>query len=262
MLGGRNTRVDLRVVSAMEHDPDDPAQGLRPALRHRLGALEIRLPSLADRIEDVGLLAAAELSGLWRAVAGSADALPSDGELARWARCFELLHCYHWPGNVRELQHAARQIVAASDCELRLPADLLRRFCPSAGEAPDCAHSSGSAVHEEPPKPARLLEISDEEFAAAWREENFEVAALARRFGVSRPAIYRRLKTIPQCRLAADVPLGELLSMLDACRGDLAATAQRLAVSKRGLETRLRASGVRADLDAQAREHAVASVRD
>jgi DNA-binding NtrC family response regulator len=47
-----------------------------------------------------------------------------------------------------------------------------------------------------------------------------------------------------RCRLASDVPLGELLAALDACRGDLRATAERLAVSSSGLKARLRASGL------------------
>jgi DNA-binding NtrC family response regulator len=41
------------------------------------------------------------------------------------------------------------------------------------------------------------------------------------------------------------VPPGELAAALDACHGDLIATARRLAVSRRGLEARLRTTGLR-----------------
>lgn len=244
VVGGASQRVDLRVISAMEHDPDDPENGLRPALRHRLGALEIRLPALRDRVEDVGLLAAAELSSHRRQSPLCSGDTANETELASWARCFELLHSYHWPGNVRELQHAVQQISTASTRRLHIPATLLQRFRAAHAEADDRGGPAGE-VQERREPPRRFADVSDEEFIAAWREERFEVAALARRFGVSRPAIYRRLKDIPECRLAADVPLGELLAVLDACRGDLSSTAERLAVSRRGLEARLRATGVR-----------------
>jgi two-component system nitrogen regulation response regulator GlnG len=255
VVGGVSQRVDLRVISAMEHDPEEPGQGLRPALRHRLGALEIRLPRLRDRLEDIGLLAAAELSSHWSRSPPGSGSTARDGELASWARCFELLYGYHWPGNVRELQHVVRQISASSARGLSIPAPLMQRLRTASGEAHRHGEPPGE-VQDSCEPPRRFADVSDEEFIEAWREERFEVAALARRFGVSRPAIYRRLKGIPECRLAADVPLGELLAVLDACRGDLASTAKRLAVSQRGLEARLRATGVRSAADARVKDRA------
>ena len=95
-----------------------------------------------------------------------------------------------------------------------------------------------------------LAKMDDESFTAAWVKARFEVTTMARDLNVSRAAIYRRLERCPDCRLAGDVPLGELLSVLDACAGDVDAAADRLAVSRRGLAARLRASGVGADTTA------------
>ena len=100
------------------------------------------------------------------------------------------------------------------------------------------------AVVAAPDVVRRLADIDDETFVDAWRQARFEVASVARDLGVSRAAVYRRVRNTPACRLASDVPLGELLAALDSCRGDLAGTARQLAVSRRGLATRLRASGV------------------
>jgi transcriptional regulator of acetoin/glycerol metabolism len=95
-------------------------------------------------------------------------------------------------------------------------------------------------------RPARrLCDLDEAAFEAAWEEAGYEPAAMARLLGVSRPAVYRRLKTARRCRLATDVPAAELAAALDECRGDLIATARRLAVSRRGLEARLRSSGLR-----------------
>lgn len=285
VLGGPAQRVELRVVSAMETDPDVFAGALRASLRFRLGAQEIRLPPLAERREDIGLHAAQHLQAC---AAGEGREWRPDpennAELMRWARCFELLLRYHWPGNVRELLHRVAQIYAASPERLQVPAQVLeslsavvtpdetlsgaqsaapaasrsapnaspgsaaKRAGPSgAGEIPEGPAPDGLGVSEQHGgrgTPIRLADLSEEAFLAVWEGSNREVASVARQLGVSRPAIYRRLKSMSTCRLAADVPLGELLATLDECRGDLAAAAERLCVSRPGLEARLRASGV------------------
>ena len=61
---------------------------------------------------------------------------------------------------------------------------------------------------------------------------------------MSRASVYRKIQSSSGCRLAADVPLGELLVALDQKQGDLRETARVLEISRRGLEARLRASGV------------------
>ena len=57
MVGGSQRKVDVRVIAATDLDLDAPASGFRGALRHRLAALEINVPSLAAHAEDIGLLA-------------------------------------------------------------------------------------------------------------------------------------------------------------------------------------------------------------
>ena len=89
--------------------------------------------------------------------------------------------------------------------------------------------------------------MDDALFLKAWKNAGFEPATLARALGVSRTSVYRRVERTPDCRLAADVPLAELLVALDECQGNLDATAQKLEVSRRGLATRLRAGGVSLD---------------
>lgn len=261
VVGGPVERVDLRVVSATERVLDAPGSGFRPALRFRLGALEIALPPLAEHREDVGVLAAhffrraAEAEGR-RWLAETAN----DRELARWARCLEQLTLYTWPGNVRELEHLAMQIHGASTERMHLPSGVARRIAATtrdvdtapADTATGVTAPSTDGVRDRREQPWSLAEVDDETFLQVWRKCRFEVAAAARQLQVSRAAVYRRLRHMDQCRLAADVPLEELFTVLESCRGDLRACAERLSVSRRGLETRLRATGV-ADRGAVAR---------
>jgi len=257
VLGGEAERVELTVVSAMERDPDDPDLGFRRALRYRLGVQELRLPALAERAEDIGPLV---VHFLQKRRPGAAS-LPADPhEQPRWLRLMELLLAYRWPGNVRELEHAVAQLVAASRADtLVVPPALLARL--RAATTHDCDdgradgdRTAGVAEHSAPGgAPRRLCDLDEAAFEAAWEEAGFEPAAMARLLGVSRPAVYRRLKTARRCRLATDVPVDELAAALDECAGDLVATARRLAVSRRGLEVRLRSTGLRqANRDAQA----------
>lgn len=244
VLGGAVERVNLRVVAATEREPET----LRSALRHRLGTQELRLPALVERREDLGLLLraifaeyAARDGRRW--VIQDAPA----AELARWVRLVELLLAYAWPGNVRELRAVIAQIHAASSAGLSVPASVLKRLQPEHELAPAQSLAPASdggtrAVRE--PAPASLAHMTDAAFEAAWREAHCEVTRMARKLGVSRAAIYRRVKSSPSCRLANDVPLEELRATLDECRGDLASTARQLGISRRALAARLRASAV------------------
>ncbi|EED33822.1 transcriptional regulator, Fis family [gamma proteobacterium NOR5-3] len=246
VVGGKTERVDLRVIAAMEHNPDELRERFRPALRYRLGAQEISLPALAQRSEDVALLAANLFDESAKAHGDVWNVGDSESSVRRWARLFEQFLIYHWPGNIRELQHTVAQISSCSREGLQLPDAIRTRLAITPSPGPMMLEEQESAPQvNESPTP-RLADVSDEDFIAAWKAARYEVSTIARELGVSRSAIYRRLETLRECRLAADVPLGEMLAALDACRGDLRATADRLAVSQQGLKTRLRASGVSA----------------
>ena len=244
VLGGAVERVNLRVVAATEREPET----LRSALRHRLGTQELRLPALVERREDLGLLLRAIFEE-YAARDGRRWIIKDapDAELARWVRLVELFLAYAWPGNVRELRAVIAQIHAASSTGLSVPASVLTRLQPEHELAPVRAlapASDGGARAVREPAPASLAHMTDAAFEAAWREAHCEVTRMARKLGVSRAAIYRRVKSSPSCRLANDVPLEELLATLDECRGDLASTARQLGISRRALAARLRASAV------------------
>ena len=244
VLGGAVERVNLRVVAATEREPET----LRSALRHRLGTQELRLPALVERREDLGLLLRA-IFAEYAARDGRRWLIKDapDAELARWVRLVELFLAYAWPGNVRELRAVIAQIHAASSAGLNVPASVLTRLQPEHALAPVRAlapASDGGARAVREPAPASLAHMTDAAFETAWREAHCEVTRMARKLGVSRAAIYRRVKSSPSCRLANDVPLEELLATLDECRGDLACTARQLGISRRALAARLRASAV------------------
>ena len=131
-----------------------------------------------------------------------------------------------------------RQVALASGAGLRVPAGLVARSPRNS----DIATTSGETPDQKP-QPVTAAP-SEAAVKTALADCRFEIAAAARRLGMSRQSLYRRVAAAPDLRLAADVPLQELLQALEDARGDLAQTALRLEVSAIALRARLRGSGL------------------
>ena len=114
----RTTPIDVRVVAATHHDLRKAvAEGrFREDLFYRLAVIEVAVPPLRDRPEDILPLAeyflkkSAERAGLQiRGFSGAAA---------------RLLMAHQWPGNVRELENAVERAVALANLEWISPDDL------------------------------------------------------------------------------------------------------------------------------------------
>jgi two-component system response regulator AtoC len=106
----RSDRVDVRLVAATARDlPRATKEGLfREDLFYRLNVVNLRLPSLRERPEDVPALVEHFLAKHRR--------LRPDAPLRGVTpEALELLRAYRWPGNVRELEHAIERAVVLAD---------------------------------------------------------------------------------------------------------------------------------------------------
>jgi transcriptional regulator with PAS, ATPase and Fis domain len=107
-LGSTQHReVDVRVVAATNRDlrAEVNARTFRSDLYYRLAVLEVRLPPLRERVEDVPMLIEHLLAGRTDVRPEVAAQLLSTDFLARLAR-------YPWPGNVRELRNHLERCIA------------------------------------------------------------------------------------------------------------------------------------------------------
>lgn len=239
-VGGSIEAVDVRVLSATDANLDAEQCSFNAALKYRLGALTIELEPLRWHREDLGVLVRHFFNLACREL-GKSSFLPTpaqDGlQVAHWSELFLLLLHYTWPGNVRELSNVVRQLAVSSGEDLVVPLSLLHRL------REGCSSQNLAQDEKQLPvaEPVRAMgTVSAEQFERALVDNDYEVANVARDLGVSRQSVYRRISTSRDHRLASDVPLHELLGVLEACRGDLEETASQLCVSSKALRGRLR----------------------
>jgi transcriptional regulator with PAS, ATPase and Fis domain len=111
--------VDFRLVSSTNRDPFEAIQdgSLREDLYYRINTIEIKIPPLRERMEDVPMLAEHFLK-----IYGE-KYKRSDCEFTE--RAYDQMLNYNWRGNVRELQHnIERAILLSKNCkinELNIP---------------------------------------------------------------------------------------------------------------------------------------------
>jgi two-component system response regulator AtoC len=122
-LGGtKDISVDVRVIAASVRDlAKEAAQGrFREDLFYRLNVLQIVVPPLRERNEDVAIL-------IDHFIARNNEQL---GTRIRGidARAKKLLLNYHWPGNVRELENLIERAVVLSEGEVLTPDDIPDRL--------------------------------------------------------------------------------------------------------------------------------------
>lgn len=169
----RTRRVDVRIISATNADLNTEVEAgrFRQDLLFRLNTIEIRIPPLRDRVEDISIVAQHFL--LQHAHRYRKDIRSFDpGAMA-------LLRRHPWPGNVRELDHSVeRAVLMAQDTILR-PEDLGLRTV-----------KEGNTRLEE-------MSLEDVEFfliRKALERYDGNVSRAAKALGLSRSALYRRLQ--------------------------------------------------------------------
>ncbi|HJR35624.1 MAG TPA: sigma-54 dependent transcriptional regulator [Gemmatimonadales bacterium] len=175
-VGSSQTRrVDVRLIAATNADlrAEVAAGRFREDLLFRLNTIELHLPPLRERREDILPLAQyflrrhAARYGKPRAVLGS--------EVA------QLLRAYDWPGNVRELDHAVERAVLLARLDSLEPADF--SLVQPAGRA----GAAGAS-------PMNLEELERDTIRQALARHDGNVSLAAKALGLSRSALYRRLQ--------------------------------------------------------------------
>ncbi len=189
-------RPDVCVIAATNRDLRTAAEAgrFRSDLYFRLSVIELHIPPLRDRREDIPILTAAFV----REFAGRLDR-PARGLTAGAER---VLQEAAWPGNVRELRNVIERACILSDDRVLSERDVLRAMTsPAAGGAPGDADrpeppaASAAAVGASEPddgaSPHSLKTAQRDQIRRVLREARGNKAEAARLLGISRRSLYR-----------------------------------------------------------------------
>nr|WP_294507643.1 sigma-54-dependent Fis family transcriptional regulator [uncultured Rhodopila sp.] len=165
-------RVSVRLIAMTNRElrAEVEAGRFRRDLFYRVSVTSITVPPLRERVEDVDLL-----TEHFNRQLSTRHSLP----MCRFGPgVMEALRAHSWPGNVRELRNLIERLLLTSSGETVTPDGLPPEFA-----AAETAELS----------PASLIEAERDAISRALQHEHGNVAGAARRLGISRSTIYRKM---------------------------------------------------------------------
>lgn len=187
--GDRLIPINTRVIAATNKDLVEEVQkkNMREDLFFRLNVLSIHIPPLRDRLEDIPLLAK-ELIRRINKPGATTFQIPDS--------YIDKLMKYAWPGNIRQLENFFERLSLLSDFEFNaeLFDDLYQQYiCYPPGQGkPKKQKGLTLKQHME-------IENQENENRIVWetlRRVNFSKTEAAKRLGISRTTLWRKLKNI------------------------------------------------------------------
>jgi DNA-binding NtrC family response regulator len=166
--------TDARILAASNRDLDEEVkkERFREDLFYRLNVVELNIPPLRERPEDIVPLATQFIAKF------------SPGHARFAPAVIQSLECYSWPGNVRELRNAMERSALLSRGELvlldHLPARV-RAVAQNASSSP-------------PQDPAQLGDIERQAIFEALRRHSFNRTETAKALGISRRTLIYKLQ--------------------------------------------------------------------
>ncbi|MFO0581464.1 MAG: sigma-54 dependent transcriptional regulator [Anaeromyxobacter sp.] len=188
-----SVKVDVRVIAATHRDLPKlvKAGKFREDLFYRLNVINVPLPPLRDRVEDIPLLAHHFLRRYADRLAKKVRTLSPEA--------IELLCGYRWPGNVRELENAVERAVVLCRTDALTPTDLppavsgrtapLVREAPAGGDDTTWLSLSYAAAKEQ-----ALRRFEKSYVDALMRACDNNISAAARKAGMDRSNFKRVLR--------------------------------------------------------------------
>jgi DNA-binding NtrC family response regulator len=182
----RDIHTDARVLAATNRDLEAQiASGrFREDLYYRLNVMEIHIPPLRERPEDILPLATYFIELFSRQKPRFSASVTTS------------MMRYRWPGNVRELRNAMERAALLSRGEIVLPEHLPTRvIAPAAGD-----------LAAEPAEGARLEEIERDAIVKTLRKNNYNRTETAKELAISRRALIYKLLRLREQGIQVDPP--------------------------------------------------------
>jgi len=178
-------KVNVHVLAATNRDlrAEVAAGRFRSDLYYRLNIVEVRLPPLRDRREDIPYLTAAFVRDTSERLQKTLAGLTPGAE--------RVLSSAAWDGNVRELRNVIERACILADADFITERELAISMPPAPYAVPRPVAAGASGAAEE-----LLVNVEREHIQRALVRANGNKKAAARMLGLSRRALYRRLERL------------------------------------------------------------------
>lgn len=180
-VGGiKSQKVDMRIIAATNRNLEEMVKEktFREDLYYRLNVINIRIPSLRERKEDIPKLA----DYLIRKTAKEMDRFVTEISPAAM-RC---LTEYHWPGNIRELENVIERAFNLVDKEASITLKQLPTYL--------IAEQEGEAVYTETSLKEVVEAVERKTIARCLKETLGNKYQAARLLGISRTSLYEKME--------------------------------------------------------------------
>ncbi len=181
--GTRTIKVDVRVLSASNRDiKDDVAEGIfREDLFYRLNVIQIEVPPLRERVDDIPLL-----------VKHFIEKYVSDEDKAKielGPEVWKAFYAYSWPGNVRELENVIERAVVLSSGGVVTVEELPEELIGAEAEL-----DVDRFIPPDVPLPTALERIEEKLIRRALNQCNNVQAHAAEMLGITKSLIQHKMK--------------------------------------------------------------------
>jgi DNA-binding NtrC family response regulator len=172
----KTTDIDVRLICATNSDLEKHIEEgtFRQDLLYRMNTVEITIPPLRDRIDDIPLLANHFLDLYSKKYKKKFKPIPKD--------TLDKLCSFNWPGNVRELQHVIERGVIMSDDNILYPGDL------------NLKKNKNNSSSSDKFDTYNLDEVEKQLIQKAMTRHGGNISKAASDLGLTRTSLYRRLE--------------------------------------------------------------------
>ena len=174
----KERNIDVRIISATNADLQSMVEKgiFRQDLMYRINTIEIHIPPLRERGDDVILLAEFFLEKYASKYNKKIKGISRDAKI--------MLARYGWPGNVRELQHAVERAVIMEESTIIKPYSLM---------IPQKDKNSSKAPLLQGEMTMNLEELERDAIERAMKRANGNISHAAELLGITRYSLYRKL---------------------------------------------------------------------
>ncbi len=183
-------RVDVRIIAATNRNLKEMVEAgtFREDLYYRLNVININVPSLRDRKEDIPLLAEFFLNKA-QSGSGNSNVMTTGPKKVLTKRALEKLYDYAWPGNVRELQNEMERLIVLAGPEAKIAADMLS---PKILDTGDKAKVQGTRLHGK--LKDALEDLERDMIREGLRRTGWNKSKLAKELGISRAGLIMKVE--------------------------------------------------------------------